>query len=150
MASLSKQGVRMKREEIHVSEFQIDVHDITATSGTNINFNLPPGGYNILASIWATALDQPATVKIYPFVDHAQTLTSGENAFLFSGSTTAVTLITVEANTTTAKGYQFAVLQSGDQYGLAAPNLSLHGAKMTISTTATTGIINIASLSVEI
>lgn len=149
MASTTKTGIRMKREEIHVSEFQIDVHNITPTGG-DVDFNLPPGGYNIIASVYATALDQDAVIKIYPYVDRAQTLTSGENAFLISGSTTAVTIITVESNTATAKGYQFAVLQSGDQYGLAAPNLALYGAKMTITTTATTGLINFASLAVEI
>jgi hypothetical protein len=150
MSSTAKQGVRMKREEVHTSNFQIDVHDITATSGTNITFNLPPGGYNILISVWATALDQPVIAKLYPFIDHEQTLTNGANKFLSTGETTAVTLITVEANTATAKGYQYAVIQSGDQYGLAAPVLSHHGAQLVISTTATTGLINFASVSVEI
>lgn len=150
MASTAKQGIRPKREEIHVSQFQLDVHDMTATSGTNVTFNLPPGGYNILASVWATALDAVATVKIYPYVDDQQTLLDGPNDLLRVGSTTSTSVLTIEANTSTAKGYQFAVIQSGDQYGLAAPNLSLFGAKMVIATTATTGLINFASVAVEI
>ncbi len=149
MASPSKTGIRMKREEIHLSESTVDVHNITP-SGGSVDFNLPPGGYNILVGIHATALDKPAVIKIFPYADKEQTLVAGENAFLESGSTTAVTLITVEANTATAKGYVYSVLQSGDQYGLAAPNLTLYGAKMTIVTTATTGLINFASVAVEI
>lgn len=149
MASSTKPGIRRKHEEVHVSEFQIDVHNITPTGGS-VDFNLPPGGYNILASAYGTALDKPVVLKIYPYVDKAQTITDGANEFLMIGSTTAVTIITIEANTTTQKGYQFAVLQSGDQYGLAAPNMSLYGAKMTVVTTATTGLINFGSVAVEI
>ena len=150
MANKYPLRTRMKTEEIHTRQLQIDVHSVTATGGAAVPVQLPQGAYVAEIHAWATALDQPVTIKVEPYVDPGQTLTSGSYKFLEIGSGTATTNITMEANTATAKGYVRVMVPSGDQYGAAAPLLSLFGSRYVLTTSATTGIINLAVVSVEI
>ena len=148
MAYPYSHGVRPKRQEIHSARGQVDVHDITPTGGS-VDFNLPRGAYSIQISLWGVDNDQAATFTIAPYVDDAQTIVAGDNNFLEIGEITVTASITVAAATATAVGYQAMVVQAGDQYAASAPNMSLAGARMTIATTATTGILHYSYVAVE-
>ena len=149
MANQYPLRVRSKREEIHTFQVELDIHNVTPT-GVAVPTQLPSGAYSMQLNIWATDLDKPVVIKVQPYVDDLQTLVDGSFKFLEIGATTATTNITVEANTSTAKGYVRIVIPAGDQYGAAAPALTLFGAQYTVVTTATTGILKIAVLAVEI
>ena len=149
MASKYPLKVRRVVREVHGDQITIDVHNITPT-GTTVPTQLPAGVYAAQISVWATALDQPAVIKIQPYADDAQTLVDGSYKFLAIGAATATTNITIEANTATAKGYVRVLIPSGDQYGAAAPVMTVFGSQYTVTTTATTGIIKIALTAVEL
>ena len=134
--------------EIHTADGSVTISDITPTGGS-VDFNLPPGAYSIQVSVWGASNDKPATLTIAPYVDPAQTLLAGNNKFLAIGSTTAAVTITVPTATATAVGAQYLIIQAGDQYGAAAPVMSLAGSKMTIATTATSGVLHYSYIAME-
>ena len=148
MASKYPLRTRHKFEEVFGGQQVIDLHNITPT-GVSTGSQLPGGAYSAAISVHGVALDRPVVLTIKPYADEAQTLVDGAYKFLEIGGTTATTNITIEANTATAKGYVRILVPAGDQYGAAAPIVSIFGSQYTLSTTATTGILTIATLAVE-
>ena len=137
---------RMKRNEV------IGVHINGSCSAGTVTFdvNLPAGAWAIGLSFQGNANDQAVVASVSPWVDHEQTVISSTGyKVLKTGDTTATTNLTL-AITSTKVGHTGMLIPAGDQYGAAAPVIVVHGAQVTISTTATTGTWELSYSAVEI
>jgi hypothetical protein len=122
--------VYKKACEVHI------IHKaVTATTGTTTTqvCNFPPGTHHI--TICATAYGTPAVATFKPYCDRAQTITNGALKVLPTGSTTALTNLTLAATATGTVGNVVSLLPSGDQYGLAAECCAPFGGVLTITQT---------------
>lgn len=137
---------RMKREEV-IGQMASG----SCAAGTiTFNVNLPAGSWAIGFSLMGVANDKPFVATVAPWVDHEQTvLSSTSYKFLKTGGTTATTILSV-ASTSTKLGHTGVLIPAGDQYGAAAPVIVVHGAQITIASTATTGTWELAYTAVEI
>lgn len=123
-----------------------------ACSAGTITFpsNLPQGTYAVGWAVKTSGNDQAVVFTVTPWVDRAQTLASVNSyKFLVTGGTTATTNITM-AITSTVRGNTGVLIPAGDQYGAAAPVIVVHGAEVTVGTTATTGTWELSYTAVEI
>ena len=120
-------------------------------SGTSVfPISLPPSGYAIGMTVEIAAMDQDVLLTAAPYVDHYQTYTNGAFKFLQTGGTTAAVTVTFAATATGKVGWCGVLVPAGDQYGAAAPVVTVHGTQVTLGSTATTGTFKIAYTAVEI
>ncbi len=127
-----------------------DIGPVTCTATTvAATVNLPAGAYVIGFTVMASGTSDPIVVKAAPWVDEAQTTLNGYYKFLETGATTATTNITLAATGTT-RGWSGVLVATGDQYGAAAPIVTVHGSQLTVACTGTTGTWQIASSAVEL
>ena len=138
---------RMKREEVIGALASGNCSAGTSTFGVN----LPAGAYAIGLTLMGVANDQPIVATVTPWVDHDQTVLSSTNYYIQkTGGIVSTTNLTV-AITSTKLGHTGVLLSTGDPYGAASPIVVfVHGAQVTISTTATTGSWELAYTAAEI
>jgi len=119
-------------EEITVS--------FTAAGTVTSTLDLPASAWAIGLGVLVSTSDGTVTIKAAPWADHDQTVADGNFKFLKTGATTATTNITLAA-TSTSLGYTGMVVPAGDQYGAAAPIISVHGSQLTIMAAGTATVV---------
>lgn len=109
-----------------------------------------PAAYAIGMSMVVSANDTTVTVNLVPYADDAQTKVAGEYQFLLTGAATAASTLTFAATATGTAAWHGVIVPTGDQYGAAAPIMSLHGSRLTMGTTGSTGSFTLTYLAVEL
>jgi mRNA-degrading endonuclease toxin of MazEF toxin-antitoxin module len=117
------------------------------TTGVLYTVNLPYNRWGIDGVIWGTGHDRGLSLKVRPWIDHAQTIL-GPAVFLSQpGSTAAASVITIAAVTTTgANGAAFHVLGGLSGGGATTQQLDgfspIHGFQVavTAATALTRGV----------
>lgn len=124
--------------EVHRKTFAAN----TVGAGTNVEntIDLPHNGWQLNGLIWAEGTDAAVSIKVYPWIDRAQTLAGNALSLVELGGSAAVTALSVAA-AGTIDGYAFSVLACTN---VSDRTLSAHGFKVSISatTTPTTGNVS--------
>jgi hypothetical protein len=116
-------------------------HTAALTAGVSADVNLPYNAWQVNGVFWANNFDENLTLKIFPYVDHSQTI-SGPAYFLSQpGSTAAASVITLAATATGSAGAVFHVLggisgggATTQQYDNLTP---IHGMKVVVTSAGT-------------
>lgn len=117
----------------------IAVTTISTTTGDIYDVNLPYNYWQLSGSFWANNFDQDLTIKVIPYVDHAQSI-DGPAFFLSQpGNTAATSAITLSATATGSAGAVLHVLggvsgggATTEQWDGISP---VHGVKVVVSAT---------------
>lgn len=112
----------------------------TAAGTVQSTLDLPASGWAIGLAVLVSTSDGTVTIKAMPWADHEQTVSDGNFKFLKTGASTATTNITLAA-TSTSIGYTGVVVPAGDQYGAAAPIITVHGSKLEVTAAGTATVV---------
>lgn len=136
---------RMIRRECIGNEISYDCASGTVSQA----LTLPASAFAIGLAVHNVANAGTVTITAAPYADHDQTVTDGSYKFLKTGAATATTNISIAATSTEA-GWTGMVVPAGDQYGAAAPIITVHGSQLSITTASVTGALTIAYSAVEL
>ena len=81
------------------------------TGGVAANANLPYNSWELGFAFWSTGNDRALSIKVYPWVDHAQTILGPALFLAVPGNTAAASVVTLAATgAATTRGSVFYVL----------------------------------------
>ncbi len=149
-----KRRTRMKTEEIIFRDSEINLANITSPYVVPNAHDLPPGMFVIGAAVHGVGNDQDVVLELKPYIDQEQTIVGASfwrwvSVGIPSVATGNKSFLTVTAATTTPTGYMEYIVPGSDEYGAAAPVVQVFGSQLTITTTATTGLLRVTFTAVE-
>ena len=116
------------------------------TTGVLENVNLPYNAWQIGGAFWSAGHTAALSIKVKPWVDHAQTILGPAYMLSVPGSTAAATVVTLAATATGSAGMVFHVLGGISGAGASTQQWedisSVHGIQVAVSaaTALTAGV----------
>ena len=119
---------------------------VLTTTGVLATANLPYNSWKIGGAFWATGHTAALSIKVKPWVDHAQTILGPAYMLSVPGATAAATVVTLAATATGSAGMVFHVLGGISGAGAGTQQWedisSVHGIQVAVSaaTALTAGV----------